>query len=55
MQIRFVKDYRRWREGDVMEVGAGPGLEFVRRGVAERIDETTQAKTNKRSKRKAQA
>jgi len=55
MRIKFVTNWRHWRAGEEIEVGAGPGLEFVRRGKAERVDQRAQVDTTKREKRTRKA
>lgn len=38
--IRFRVNYQKWLQGQVIDPGYGAGLEFVRRGLADWVDDT---------------
>lgn len=54
VEVRLIKDWRRWREGRVLDVPSGAGEVLVKRGVAVLIGELPPqaVTTEKRPKKK---
>ena len=51
MRLIFTDDYRQYRKGDIIEVGSGVAVEYLKRGVVEEVELAERHEERKRAVR----